>query len=221
VIGILLGIVVMVLVDHSVWPVRAHEAMYPTLTSALRSLAGLCRVPPAEAGYAASLDRALRVRSAVYRDLSAVLRLREEARMEPGAGTRAAHDERERVLRLTGHVQEVFLALLVVVRHRLALDPRELPAMAAEAMAGLDAAIGAALDAAADQVAGAAAVPLPDLRAGLARVENTVTGSPPESPGRGDDPAWRANVAVQLAAYREAVGTIERLGEEAAAPAFR
>ena len=114
VLGVLLGITVMGLVSEWVWPVRASRAMRPALAPALRSMARLAELERAEGGYAAEVSRAARHRLAIYRDLATVLRLREEAALEPGAAAPAAVAARESILELAGDAQGVFLALLAL-----------------------------------------------------------------------------------------------------------
>jgi multidrug resistance protein MdtO len=50
VLGVILGIGVMMLVDHAVWPVRASRSMRPALAAALRTLAGFAAMRPAPLG---------------------------------------------------------------------------------------------------------------------------------------------------------------------------
>jgi hypothetical protein len=64
----------------------------------------------------------------VYHGLAAVLRLREESIMEPGASAPAARAERDAILQLTADTQAVFLALLARARHRMAIDLPAVPA---------------------------------------------------------------------------------------------
>jgi len=101
VLGILLGIAVLTLVYEAVWPVRASRAMRPALASALRAMAVLAVIEPPAGGYATAIARAARHRSNVYHGLAAVLRLREESAMEPGAATPHARAERDAILQLT------------------------------------------------------------------------------------------------------------------------
>jgi multidrug resistance protein MdtO len=131
VLGIVLGIVVLTLVYEAVWPLRASRAMRPALASALRTMAVLAVMEPARGGYEATISRAARHRSSVYHGLAAVLRLREESIMEPGASAPAARAERDAILQLTADTQAVFLALLALARHRVAIDVRAVPATVA------------------------------------------------------------------------------------------
>jgi multidrug resistance protein MdtO len=210
VLGILLGIAVMVAVDHTVWPVRASGSMRPALASALRSLAGLAAMPLARLGYAGRVAHAATLRGSVYRDLAATLRLREESRMEPGAGSAAAHAEREHVLRLTGDVQVVFLALLVLARHRLTSAVAELPGLLVRAIDRFHGSLGQALATLADAVEARPSRPGPDLTAGLDDLERAIgaarDGEPPAL-----SPEAAASAHGLLALDREVVELIARL----------
>jgi multidrug resistance protein MdtO len=211
VLGILLGITIMVVIDHTVWPVRASRSMRPTLAGALRSLAGLARMRPVRLGYAGRVAHAVELRGRVYRDLAATLRLREESRMEPGAASPAAIEARERALHLTGDVQAIFLALLVLTRHRLTASlAGELPAPLAGAVDRFHEALGAALEALAAVVAGQSAPARPDLPGELDRLERAAAEAlAPEPVASG--PQAAAAVRGLLAIDREVVGLVARL----------
>src|SRR5262249_48197 len=118
--AILIGVLVVMVINAILWPARARLAMRPALARGLRSIAGLARVAPETQDYSTRLHAALRLRSAVYSDLAATLRLSAESTLEPDAETPSARDERQRIARLVAHAQAVFLALLALIRHRLA-----------------------------------------------------------------------------------------------------
>jgi multidrug resistance protein MdtO len=171
VLGILAGLIVMMLVDAVLLPVRARLAMRPALARALRSIAALARVTPETREYRARLQRAVRLRSAVYRDLATVLRLSGESTLEPDADTPDAREDRRWTARLVAHAQAVFLSLLTLIRHRLGPGFPTLPPAVQDGMRTLDADVGVTLDALADYIDRGRVGPLPDLAARLVEVD--------------------------------------------------
>jgi multidrug resistance protein MdtO len=210
VLGILLGIAVMVVIDHTVWPTRASRGMRLTLASALRSLAALATMPLTRLGYAGRVTRAATLRSGVYRDLAATLRMREEARMESGAESASALAERDHVLRLTGDVQVLFLALLVLARHRLTSGVADLPELVVQTIDRFHGAMGQALTALAHAVEGKPALPAPNLMTTLEDLEQAI-GAAVGSEAPALPPAAAASVRGLLALDREVVDLIAHL----------
>jgi multidrug resistance protein MdtO len=174
VLGILIGVLVMMVVDAVLWPARARLAMRPAIARSLRSIAGLARVVPEMEEYTTRLRTALRLRSAVYGDLAATLRISDESTFEPDAETAEARDDRQRIARLVAHAQAVFLSLLGLIRHRLSPAFPALPAAVQEEMRALDGEVGVTLDGLADLVERGRCGSLPDLAARLAAVEADV-----------------------------------------------
>jgi multidrug resistance protein MdtO len=191
VLGILIGVLVMLLVNTGLWPARARLAMWSPLGWAFRALAELARSAPQLREYGSQLQRAVRVRSAVYGQLAAALRLSAEAAIELDAAE--SRREREHVGRLTAQAQTVFLSLLALMRHRLAPSFPILPAPLQEAMRALDHGVGEAMDSLADRLDGRPARPLPDLARLLDEVDALV---PPE--GEGEAPARDGAAAVRI-----------------------
>jgi hypothetical protein len=179
VLGIIAGLLVMMLVDAILLPVRARLGMQPALARALRSIAALARVTPETQEYRARLARAVSLRLAVYRDLATVLRLSGESTLELDADSPDAQEERRWTARLVAHAQAVFLALLTLIRHRLGSSFPTLPPAVQDGMRALDADVGVTLDALADYIDRRRGGPLPDLAARLvevdARVESLAT----------------------------------------------
>lgn len=178
VLGILVGVLVMLLVNTALWPARARLAMWSPLARAIRALAELAQYAPQLRGYGSQLQRAVRLRSAVYGELAAALRLSAEAAIELDAAE--SRLEREHLGRVTAQAQTVFLALLALIRHRLAPTFPILSAPLQEAMRALDAGAGEAMDSLADRLDGRPARPLPDLARLLEHVDALV---PPEVEG--------------------------------------
>jgi multidrug resistance protein MdtO len=215
VLGILLGIAVMLVVDHTVWPVRASRSMRSTLASALRSLAALAAMPLTHLGYAGRVARSAELRGGVYRDLAATLRLREESEMEPGAGTLAAHAEREHALRVAGGVQAVFLALLVLARHRLTSSVSDLPGPLVRAIDRFHEALGQALIALAAAVEAKPSPAAPDLTAALDDLDRAIEAAlDGKAEALGSEAA--ASAHGLLALDREVVELVSQLGDDVA-----
>ncbi len=178
VLGILLGITVLTLVYEAVSPLRASRAMRPALASALRAMAALAVIEPPRGGYEAAIARAARHRSSVYHGLADVLRLRAESTMEPGASAPRARAERDAILQLTAGAQALFLALLALARHRLAIDPASLPSTTVGRTALFDRDVPQAIETIADHLEGKEGPP-PNLQARLEELERAgATGLP-------------------------------------------
>jgi multidrug resistance protein MdtO len=221
VIGVLIGVLILLLVDVALWPARARLAMWPALAGALRSIAGLARMAPEARNYGAQLNAAVRLRSGVYRQLAATLRLSGESALEPDAGEAAA--ERDSMARLIAHGQAVFLALLALIRHRLSSEFPSLPPPVETAMHQLDHSVADTLEALADRVDRRPVPDLPDLHSPLAALEALVppVAEPVASPR---DTAVIAAVAERdhVAIARNLVHEVLLLREAvAAAPASR
>jgi multidrug resistance protein MdtO len=216
VLGILVGIVVMMAIDHAVWPVRASRSMRPTLAGALRSLAGLAAMHSMRLGYSRRVAHAAELRRHVYGELSAALRLREESRLEPGAGTAAAHDEREHTLRFIGDIQAIFLALLVLARHRLTGGFVDLVGPLADAVETFHAAVGQRLEGLASTIVGGPLPSAPDLPAALHALEAAVAATRHGPPPFADDPAIARAADGLLAIDREVVELVGHLESDLA-----
>jgi uncharacterized membrane protein YccC len=110
--GILLGIVVMAMVDVALWPVFGPAAMRGKLGRALQQMADFLR-RDARREELARRERAL----GVYRTLGDILTMHDDLVMEPDLLDTFAF-ERDALLRLTSAVEQVFLLVLAVARHR-------------------------------------------------------------------------------------------------------
>jgi hypothetical protein len=162
---------------------------------------------------------ALRIVLAGLRDLAATLRMREESRMEPGAGSAAAHAERERILRLAGHVQAVFLALLVLARHRLTSGVADVPDHLVRAIDSVDRSLGEALTGLADAIEGRPTGPVPDLTGALHDLEQA-TRAALDGEGTGLLPEAAESADGLLALNREVVELMAHLEADMAAGAL-
>jgi multidrug resistance protein MdtO len=110
--GILLGIVVMGIVDVALWPVFGPAAMRAKLGRALQQMADFLRLD-AKREEQARRERAL----GVYRTLGDILTMHDDLVMEPDLLDTFAF-ERDALLRLTSAVEQAFLLVLAVARHR-------------------------------------------------------------------------------------------------------
>ncbi len=143
IVGVMLGIVVMGLVDVTLWPVFGDAALRRMLADALRQMAELHRV-------AATGDRSsVRQRAlGVYRALGDALAMHDDLAFEPGVGDAAAvHGA---LLRVASGAERLFLDLLNLGRHR----PAAISPALTTALARLDDDTAAAIDALAARLVG-------------------------------------------------------------------
>jgi multidrug resistance protein MdtO len=210
VVGILIGVIVMMVLNLVLWPARARLAMRPALARALHSVAALARVAPEAESYRTRLRTALRLRSAVYADLAATLRLSDESAVEPDAETPAALDERQRMARLVAQTQAVFLSILALIRDRLSPDFPRLPATVQEDLRALDGGVADLLDALADFLERGRRGPLPDPAEHLAPLEAGVAAAPVAAAGA-------TQAAVEVTAARNHLVIARDLVRQAAA----
>jgi multidrug resistance protein MdtO len=212
VLSILLGIAVMGVIYHWIWPVRASRAIRPALATALRAMAVLAEWKRAAGSYASEVAMAARHRAMVYRELGTVLRLREEALLEPGGDAPAARAERDRVLQLASDTQGVFLALLALARHRFETGAASVPAAAAAPLEELDRGVQHTLEDIAYAIEGKGTRSAPDVRGILEELEHVeadlsglVTGA---------DLAQLTRLKREVAIRRHVLGHVERLARQ-------
>ena len=208
VLGILLGILVTGAVFAAFGHTLARDGLRGALARALRALAAMARVGTVAADPRLALEPRQWLRWDIYRSLADALRLREESGYEAGASAPEVVALRAGVLRATDHALAAMLALLAVVRHRLAADLHA----SAETHARLQAlatAIAASFEGLADQLDGRPPAPLPDLDALLARAEAADAG-----------PAATPHLRARIALYRALVGAMHPLARDATALAL-
>ena len=204
-IGILLGNAVITLVFHWIWPVRAADAMWTSLASAIRAMARLAGVSD-RAGVAPAAESA---RLQAAHDFAAAQQLADQAAFEPGDPSDEGLAARERLQRAAADAQSVFLTELAIVRQPLDGGP-PLPHALADAMRRFDAAVADSLDTIAVRVANGAAGTLPDLRVHLAAVADQAAAGIASRHLSHD-------VEARVALYRELTPRIERLAAGLAA----
>lgn len=206
VVGIVFGIVIWMLIDRWLWPVFASREIHAHLAKALRAMATLSRVglPHGEDALEPS-PIALR-RRMVYDELRTVMRLRDEARFEPGAQEPQVIALRQQGMRLSADAQTVFLGLLAVGRHRMDVDLGELPESLHRPLHVLARAIGDGLMVAADRVdpqaPGARAQHDAAVRAARDRLTEQLAAVP--------DAVDVPQVAARVALYRAVVPALVR-----------
>jgi multidrug resistance protein MdtO len=197
-IGILLGNAVITLVFHHVWPVRASDAMWTSLASALRAMARLAGVSD-RASVARVVDGA---RLQTAHDFATAQQLADEAAFEPGDPSHEGLAARERLQRAAAEAQSVLLTQLAIVRQPLDVGP-PLPHAIGDAIRSFEAAVADSLDTIAARVAHDGSRALPDLRVRLAAVA--------EQARAGIASRDRHDIDSRVALYRELTPRIERL----------
>jgi multidrug resistance protein MdtO len=103
-IGVFLGLAVIGLVEHYLWPVSASKRMRERLADMLRSLGELALVR-------AGMKEAERLRHSISQEVADLQNLIESSKFETGIDSGM-------VEHLTADAQSVFLILLAIVRHR-------------------------------------------------------------------------------------------------------
>src|SRR5262249_40144010 len=166
------------------------------LGRSLRSIADLARLASVDRDYRAQLDHAVRSRSAVYQELAAALRLSAESALEPDAAQ--AREERDGLRQLTAQAQAVFLAVLTLLRHRIAPGFPEPSAPVRDAMREIDRSIGDTLEALAERLERRSERELPDLQERLAALEALIPSEESDA-ALGD-----ASATVRVAAHDHA-----------------
>ena len=206
VLGVLLGIMITGVVFAAFGPTLARNGLKAAVARVLRALSALAQLGVA-APARALLAPVRGIRWNVYQALAGALQLHEEAGFEAGASRPEVVAERATVLRATNDALTVMLALLAVVRHRLAVDLRALSDPHASFQALGTGAV-AVFDHLADRLEGHPASAPPELPALLQRAEETLAADPP------GDPVVSAQLRARLALYRSLVVAIDPLTQD-------
>jgi uncharacterized membrane protein YccC len=210
VVGILLGNVVITLVFHYVWPVRASAAMWTSLRSALRAMAELASAASRSGAQPIVAGQTEDLRLRASHDFLVAQQLADEAAFEvtervPEQPT-TSWGAYQRLQRVTADAQSVFLTQLALAQQRANVAPPHLPDGLVNGMRHFDAVVAENLAVIADP-GRRRATALPDLRTPLATVtdlmQQTRTAASLEA---------TAQLDARLALYRELVPRIERLG---------
>lgn len=144
-IGVLLGVIVMSVVDLSLWPSFAGSALRRKLRNSLRSLARLANALSRSDG------EAFRAAApGMHLDLAAALNLYSEWQLEFERAAARNAAEQDRLLTLAQRIEDVFLHLLSIGRLRINSAAGPFPADWSDSARRADAAVATALEAWAD-----------------------------------------------------------------------
>ncbi|HKA61951.1 MAG TPA: FUSC family protein [Methylomirabilota bacterium] len=191
-VGIAFGLLVIGVLEHFLWPVRASDRRRQRFADALHSLAALARLGARDQ----NLDD---VRRRIVQDLGETQRLIDESKFELQSG------ELEAFQRRLGDAQTILLVLLSLAYQRRA--PEDLLASLPPAARELETAVALNLEGLAASIAGGPPRPAADLDAALVAVERSFESSP-----RGTQPAAAAfAVERRLDLYRTLVQLVSRL----------
>ncbi len=210
-VGILLGNGVITVVFLSVWPVRAGSSVWSSLGSALRGMADLARVGVRSDDQNVVARSIAGLRAAVARHFAAARQSAEEESFEwsapdPGAAAR------DRFRAADAEARAAFVMQLAVANQRPNMLPPELPDRLVAATRRFDSLMAENLEAIAECAQATAAKSLPDLHLAL---DDLTQVTQAELPRIADREVAR-QVEGRLAAYRELVPRLERLGSAVA-----
>ena len=208
-VGILLGNVVITLVFQYVWPVRASDAMWKSLGSALRAMARLATVGSQSDDQTEVVARTGSLRAQAAGDFATAQQWADDAAFE--LLTTAAPERlaaRERLQRAATDAQSVFLTQLALAHQRPAIGAMEVPESVVSAARRFDAVVGEYLDVVADRIQGGAHRDLPELRL----PQRVATDRMQAESRLLATPEVAAQVEGRLSLYRELVPRLERLG---------
>jgi outer membrane protein TolC len=206
-IGILLGNAVITLVFVSVWPVRAGDAAWTGLASALRAMADLARVGGRSEDQAVVARTIERLRAVVARHFAAARQSAEEESFE-WVAQEEGESNRDRFRIAEEEARAVFVMQLAVANQRPNVLPSDLPDTLVAATRQFDALVAESLEASAQRSQQSATRALPDLRGPL---EGLTTIAHAEM-ARTADPEMAHQLDGRLASYRELIPRLERLG---------
>jgi outer membrane protein TolC/uncharacterized membrane protein YccC len=206
-IGLLLGHAVISLVFLSVWPVRAGDAIWMGLASALRAMAELARAGSRSDDQTAVARAIAGLRAAASRHFVSAQQSAEEESFEWSVRETGAA-ARDRFRDADGEARAVFVMQLAVANQRPNVLPPELPDALVAATRRFDGLVAENLDAIADRAQASAPTELPDLRSPLEGLTRAVRAEVSRIP----NPEVARQVEGRLAAYRELVPRLERLG---------
>jgi multidrug resistance protein MdtO len=204
VLGILMGILVTGTVFATLGPTLARSGLRDAVAAVLRALAALARVGVAAPDVRATLVPARGLRWNVYQSVARALQLEEEERFEPGGRRPEVVAQRAAVFHATNHALSVMLALLAIVRHRLAIDLTALAGPHARFRA-LGSAIAATFDRLAEGLEGRPRSNPPDLPALLSEAEAALATEAPR------DPVGVVHLRSRLALYGALVDAMKPL----------
>ena len=168
-IGVFFGLVVFGLIEHVLWPVRAHEALRTRLTEALRLLADLARTRTNREGSIETLAMVDARRRRISQKMDDVQTLIESSKFERDAM------DLDGLQRRTGDAQVVFVLLLALARHAPASG---LPTTVQTTAFELDVAVATALEALATSAVSGTQAATPELAGALDALERAAHEQP-------------------------------------------
>jgi uncharacterized membrane protein YccC len=200
-VGILLGIVVIGIIDVTLWPVSARSTIRKTLANVLRKMATLQRL-------ILHKDRAQARNTsfAIHRDLTSVLTLQNVLPFEPVSSAQEAEREGDALLQLINHAQRVFLKLLALGRHRVGMNLDGVAPPVVDRMNVLDEAVAKALEALGASLDGRQGVTTADIDNLLSDFERGVDSHP-------GGPVV-AQLREHIVLYREFLSSLTELGRD-------
>ena len=204
-IGVAFGLIVYGLVEHSLWPERAMDALRARLAEALRLLADLAQAGTREGRGVMAAD-ADAWRRRISQKLAEVQGLIESSKFEPHDLDLGALEKK------TAEAQIVFVLLLTLARHRR--DPGLAEVTRARALE-IDGAVAKTLEALAARVSQGLGTRTPELAVALAALQQSLDGLP----GGSADAATADDESGPMGLYRSLVTTLTRLSPEPLAPA--
>lgn len=193
-VGIALGLIVFGFINSRLWPVSALKTMKAKLADILHLLARLTSLPDANRSPAPSLAEAYALRLQAYKDFATVAELQEGSKFEPGA------EARRRLETATEKMKELLLYLLAIIQHRADLRPDQVPAQLRETSARFRTSLANMLDNLSNRLAGPDELPVADMQAALAELEQTTAAQI----NGVHDSALAAQIRGRLALYQEA-----------------
>ena len=142
ILGVLLGITVMGFIDLTLWPNFAVSTLRSKLGETARALAVIPRQIARQ-----NLDGAGAAALAVHIQMAGALALYNEGNLEFGSRQDGREAERVRALALLNELQEIFLTLLILLRHRQTFDFTSLPSETQTCLQAIDEALAQQLEA--------------------------------------------------------------------------
>jgi len=200
-IGVFFGLFVFGIIEHTLWPVRAADALRVRLAETLRLLAELARTKTVSAATAETGNAVDSWRQRISRKVEDVQELIESSKFELG------DFKLSEIQKLTGEAQIIFILLLSLARQRHDIEYTDLVRAAA---IELDDAMATALIALETHVADGSQPAAPNTQPMMNALERYVavsTNAPRET-------AATPDLTERLALYRALVAAIMRLSSE-------
>ena len=202
-VGIALGLIVFGVINSRLWPVSALETMRAKLADILRVLARLASLPDDNESPAPRLAEAYTLRLQAYKDFATVAELQESSKFEPG------EEVRDRLEAASDKIKALLLHLLAIVQHRADLRPDAVPEPLRTASVRFRAMLADMLDNLSDRLAGRAELPVADVQAALAELEQTIA----TQINGIRDTALAAQIRGRLVLYQEATPLAVKLAQ--------